>query len=123
MSFLVAVNETFAACYALGASGFIPIGEPLNKGTPVTVGGCDSGPLIFNTTDAGDGLLVTYASSLLYDASPPQCTIPFDKDTGTLAFGLPTVFGESPSLPVCSCMDSREGYHLTQFTFAALAWR
>lgn len=121
ITFLVAVNQTWDTCYDMGKT-ITPAraNQPLQDGPVVSVGTCDSGPIAFNTTS--EGILVTFASSIIFDASPPQCTIMYAPNSTTLAYGLPGTFGQSPSLPSCTTMDSREGYHLTQFTFAALSW-
>lgn len=121
MTFLVVVNETYAPCYASGLSPPVVPGLPLRQGPHVTVGACDSGPVVYSVTP--DGLLVTFGSSVIADASPPQCTIPWsDAKSRTLGYRLPLAFGKSPQLPYCALMDSREGYHMTQFTLAAVHW-
>lgn len=120
-SFLVAVNYTWATCYALGASSSVVAGTPLQNGPVTVVGGCDSGPITFVTSK--QGLVVTFKSGVVEDATPPSCTIPYTNASDrSLAYGLPAKFGLPPVLPTCYTMDSREGYHLTQYTFAALAW-
>lgn len=124
VTFLVAVNQTWDPCYAMGASLPVRANQPLRDGPVVQVGGCDSGPIAFNSTADPSGIVVTFASSIIEDAEPPQCTIKWAPGgkAPTLAYGLPAVFGQSPALPHCTIMDSREGYHLTQYTFAALGW-
>ncbi len=115
------MNETWTTCYAGGLSGHIPPGLPLFSGPTVSVGSCDAGPLVYNVTDGG--LLVTFGSNVIADASPPQCVIAWaDAAKQTLALELPLVFASSPRLPFCSLIDSREGYHMTMYTFAAVAW-
>ena len=119
--FLVAVNYTWAPCYAMGASESVVEGTPLQNGPVTQVGGCDGGPITFSTSK--QGLVVTFKSGVIEDASPPSCTIPYTNATEqSLDFGLPAKFGQPPVFPFCSVMASREGYHLTQFTFAALSW-
>ena len=121
VTFLVAVNHTYDTCYAGGISEPVQPGLPLQDGPVVTVGACDGGPIVFNNTKAG--LLVTFGSSILMDAEPPSCVIAWSNRTEqSLAIGLPPKFGDSPTFPYCTIMDSREGYHLTQFTFAAIGW-
>ena len=119
--FYIAVNETFTTCYAGGLSGAVPPNLTLREGPIVAAGTCDSGPLVYSIT--AEGLLVTFGSGVIADASPPQCVIAWaDSKQQSLALALPRAFGMSPALPDCSVMDSREGYHMTQYTFAALAW-
>lgn len=121
MTFLVAVNYTWSPCYSMGQSLPVRAGQPLRDGPVVQVGACDAGPLAFNLTE--HGVLVTFGSGVIMDAEPPACTIPYANATEqSLSFVLPARFGDSFAFPTCSVMDSREGYHLTQYTLSALSW-
>jgi hypothetical protein len=56
---------------------------------------------------------VTFDSHVIEDASHPECFIEWN---ATTAVHKPT------PAAVCYVSDSREGYHLTHYTFAVLAW-
>jgi hypothetical protein len=117
INFLVSVNQTYATCIATSSpSGLIPRNEMRG---PLAVGACDNGPIEWNVTGDGD-VLVTFFSSTIADASPPACTIK-GKD---LVYTPPTAagYGTGPGLPTCFVMDSREGYHMTQFWMSILEW-
>lgn len=118
INWLISVNHTYDTCIATSSpSGLIPRNE---RQGPFRVGSCDDGPLQWNTTAEGD-VVVTFWSSTIADASPPTCTI---KKTD-LVYSPPTAagYGEGPGLPTCFTMDSREGYHMTQFWMTMLEWQ
>lgn len=132
LTIAVAVNHSSwsppSPCYDQGISSDpIPAGQPLAQGEVVEVGQCDSGPLVWDYTAPGaplQGFLITFKSGVIEDASPPQCVVPLRKDAPNgLGLAPPTVFGTSASLPYCATMDSREGYHLTEYTFTVVAWK
>ena len=130
LTIAVAVNHSTwsPACYDQGLSQSpIPAGQPLAQGEVVDVGQCDSGPLVWDYTAPGapqQGFVVTFKSGVIMDASPPQCTIPLLAGAPNgLGLSPPKVFGTSASLPYCATMDSREGYHLTEYTFTIVAWK
>lgn len=132
LTIAVAVNHSSwsppSPCYDQGISPQpIPAGQPLADGEVVDVGQCDSGPLVWDHTAPGapiPGFLVTFKSGVIEDASPPQCVIPLLAGAPEgLGLSPPRVFGTSASLPFCATMDSREGYHLTEFTFTIVSWK
>eukprot|EP01094_Clydonella_sp_ATCC50884_P017371 TRINITY_DN3005_c0_g1_i3.p1 TRINITY_DN3005_c0_g1~~TRINITY_DN3005_c0_g1_i3.p1 ORF type:complete len:115 (-),score=11.18 TRINITY_DN3005_c0_g1_i3:107-451(-) len=66
---------------------------------------CDRGPLMYYVTDVSGSnvkMTVTFRSSVVEDASPPSCTISWDRS-------------DLLTQPFCYVMDSREGYHLTSY--------
>ncbi|KAK7474104.1 hypothetical protein BaRGS_00034633 [Batillaria attramentaria] len=62
---------------------------------------------------------LTFHSSVIEDASPPTCNIPWN---GTYLSPTRTDPRESP-LPGCWTAESREGYHMTYYWFRFLEWR
>lgn len=61
---------------------------------------------------------LVFHSSVIEDASPPACKIPFN---GT--YLVPTAKNPSMSLlPNCFVGDSREGYHMTYYWFKVFDW-
>ena len=83
----------------------------------VTAGACDYGALDWvwatNPLSGKPSLHVTFDSHVIEDASHPECFIEWN---ATTAVHKPT------PAAVCYVSDSREGYHLTHYTFAVLAW-
>ena len=62
---------------------------------------------------------MTFHSSVIEDASPPTCSIPWN---GTYLNPTADKMDRSP-LPSCFTMDSREGYHMTYYWFSLLEWQ
>lgn len=125
MTFLICVNDTWGNCIATVKTPDIKPNTPWNKSENILVGNCDHGPLIYNVQqEGGKGLSdryrtsvlislslslspdhtvidVTFFSSVIEDASHPECRITWDyqylvpKAGGTVVtfvckFGLPT---------------------------------
>jgi hypothetical protein len=68
----------------------------------------DEGPLIWtvvqNDTLTDWVINVMFQSSVIEDASPPECQITWNRK-------------EKSEMPSCDVYDSREGYHMTHFIF------
>ena len=106
-----ATNQSMNGTTARLAPGPVPSSPSGSASHTVHVGTCDSGELSWELgTDPIKGkpaLSVTFRSGLILDASPPQCYVPVvDRPPP----------GSAP-LPKCEVIDSREGYHLTQYSF------
>ncbi|XP_062578552.1 uncharacterized protein LOC134240482 isoform X2 [Saccostrea cucullata] len=121
LQFLVTVNTTFNDCIATIKTPWI---KPSTKGVKIFVGGCDEGPLEFNVLSgqnaANTSMIVdlTFHSSVIVDASPPTCKIPF-----TGSYLVPKADDREMSLlPNCMTGDSREGYHMTYYWFKIFDW-
>ncbi|XP_062578551.1 uncharacterized protein LOC134240482 isoform X1 [Saccostrea cucullata] len=121
LQFLVTVNTTFNDCIATIKTPWI---KPSTKGVKIFVGGCDEGPLEFNVLSGQNAantsmtVHLTFHSSVIEDASPPECEIQFN---GT--YLVPTAKNPGMSLlPNCFVMDSREGYHMTYYWFKLFDW-
>uniref|UniRef100_A0A8W8I8Z0 Uncharacterized protein n=2 Tax=Magallana gigas TaxID=29159 RepID=A0A8W8I8Z0_MAGGI len=120
IQFLVTVNTTFNDCISTIKTPWI---KPGTHGEKIFVGGCDEGPLQFNVlSEENDGnsmvVSLVFHSSVIEDASPPACKIPFN---GT--YLVPTAKNPDMSLlPNCFVMDSREGYHMTYYWFKVFDW-
>ncbi|XP_048733964.1 uncharacterized protein LOC125650062 isoform X1 [Ostrea edulis] len=120
LQFLVTVNTTFNDCIATIKTPWL---KPGSKGEKIYVGGCDEGPLNVSVgpeeTDSNSMYVhLTFHSSVIEDASPPSCIIPFN---GT--YLVPTAIHPGMSLlPNCFVMDSREGYHMTYYWFKIFDW-
>lgn len=112
ISFLLSVNLTYSNCFST-----VPTG-PLTRleKTSVIVGQCDNGPIVWNTTENKDEIVVTFYSSVIVDASPPSCLIK------NFMYGNPVATSSQPLLPSCFDIDSREGYHMTYYWFTAITW-
>nr|XP_022333231.1 uncharacterized protein LOC111130447 [Crassostrea virginica] len=120
LQFLVTINTTFNDCIATIKTPWI---QPSTKGEKIFVGGCDEGPLQFDVISdehENDNMIVSliFHSSVIEDASPPTCKIPFN---GT--YLIPSAKEPEMSLlPHCFVMDSREGYHMTYYWFKIFDW-
>ncbi|XP_071166074.1 uncharacterized protein [Mytilus edulis] len=121
VTFLLTVNDTWGDCIHTVKT---PAVVPGKKSQSIPVGKCDHGPLEFSVQPATDGyslmsVHITFHSSVIVDASPPACDIPWN---GT--YLVPTKMTEHlPSLlPGCVVGDSREGYHMTYYWFYLLDW-
>lgn len=121
---LVAVNTSeWKLCSSIVASD--PIAR--KERSVVQVGECDQGAVEWtNSTDpyGNPVLTVTFHSSVVEDASPPSCDIPWTKGGSLVMPSDPFENdgnGALPSpLPGCFTMDSREGFHMTSYWFYAL---
>ncbi|XP_066284276.1 uncharacterized protein [Branchiostoma lanceolatum] len=111
-------------CIATIATGKLIPNKKYNETEQITVGSCDHGPLVYTVApgQAPNKMSVdlTFHSSVVLDASPPTCRIPWN---GTYVTPLPNTdpLRNSP-LPGCFTMDSREGYHMTAYWFYLLDW-
>nr|XP_002735976.2 PREDICTED: uncharacterized protein LOC100370662 [Saccoglossus kowalevskii] len=126
LKFLVTVNDTWDpdGCIATVLTPRLIPGKEYNKSESVRVGRCDKGPLWFNISEAGIkeshamNVDLIFFSSVVEDASPPTCRIPWN---GTYLTPKTTMANES-LLPGCFVMDSREGYHMTYYWFHVIDW-
>ncbi|XP_066284275.1 uncharacterized protein [Branchiostoma lanceolatum] len=126
VKFIVTVNDTWDpdGCIATIATGKLIPNKKYNETEQITVGSCDHGPLVYTVApgQAPNKMSVdlTFHSSVVLDASPPTCRIPWN---GTYVTPLPNTdpLRNSP-LPGCFTMDSREGYHMTAYWFYLLDW-
>ncbi|XP_076472001.1 uncharacterized protein LOC143301527 [Babylonia areolata] len=122
--FLVTVNDTWDpdGCMETVATPFLQGGK--KNGQSIRVGRCDHGPLVFTVQQgSSDGVskmnvFLTFHSSVIEDASPPTCNIPWN---GTYLNPTEKKMDRSP-LPSCFTGDSREGYHMTYYWFRLLEW-
>ncbi|KAK7474102.1 hypothetical protein BaRGS_00034631 [Batillaria attramentaria] len=121
--FLVTVNDTWDpdGCMATVVTPMLISGKEYNESGQIQVGSCDHGPLVFNVQKGSDDGVskmqvdLTFHSSVIEDASPPACQIPWNGSY---------LDPPSPSpLPACFVMDSREGYHMTYYWFRLLEWQ
>ncbi|KAJ8304678.1 hypothetical protein KUTeg_018261 [Tegillarca granosa] len=121
--FLVSVNDTWGSCLATVATPPLKPGVKHNYTNAIHVAKCDHGPLDYNIMTSYDGnsqmtVDVVFHSSVIEDAGPPECTIPWN---GTYLVPTPKKMDLS-LLPGCSIKDSREGYHVTYYWFYILEW-
>ncbi|KAK7098505.1 hypothetical protein V1264_002781 [Littorina saxatilis] len=125
--FLVTVNDTWDpnGCMATVATPFLVAGMIHNETGQIQVGSCDHGPLDFSVQQGSDDgyskmhVFLTFHSSVIEDASPPTCNIPWN---GTYINPTENNMDSSP-LPSCATADSREGYHMTYYWFRLLEWQ
>ncbi|KAK3595185.1 hypothetical protein CHS0354_002791 [Potamilus streckersoni] len=88
------------------------------------VGDCDHGPLTFTVQSSNGGdskynVFLTFYSSVILDASPPTCNIPWN---GTYLVPTEPWKPDQDLLPSCFTEDSREGYHMTYYWFHIFDW-
>lgn len=136
ITFLVTVNDTWkwdppienGTCMVTVKTYPIYPNTSLNKSENIMVGDCDNGPLIYTVNSDGQekaSVYLTFHSSVIEDASPPTCTIDWNYSyripTNTIGPGSRDVADES-LLPGCFTMDSREGYHMTNYWFYIIDW-
>ncbi|XP_013379826.1 uncharacterized protein LOC106151235 isoform X1 [Lingula anatina] len=121
LQFLVVVNDTWDpdGCIATVKTPQI---IPGSKHAPnIMVGSCDQGGLELsvsqlNATTVNVHLL--FHSSVIEDASPPTCDIPWKG-----GYLTPTTTSAKESLlPGCFTAESREGYHMTYYWFYIIDW-
>lgn len=123
LTFLVAVNDTWGSCITTVRSPPLPPNQTRDKAPHIMVGQCDNGPLTYTVHKGGPAgytIDLTFYSSVIEDASPPTCTINWPG-----GFGAPHAGGSTDGMiPGCYTMDSREGYHMTDYWFAVydFAW-
>ncbi|CAH1265387.1 Hypp3174 [Branchiostoma lanceolatum] len=90
--FIVTVNDTWDpdGCIATIATGKLIPNKKYNETEQITVGSCDHGPLVYTVApgQAPNKMAVdlTFHSSVVLDASPPTCRIPWN---GTYVTPLP----------------------------------
>ncbi|XP_078599266.1 uncharacterized protein LOC144874681 [Branchiostoma floridae x Branchiostoma japonicum] len=128
--FLVTVNDTWNpdGCIATVATDPLVPNKKYNQSEKIMVGSCDQGPLVYTVTNAVGttgkagkmSVDLTFYSSVIEDASPPTCHIPWD---GSYVSPRPNTDPRDDSpLPGCFTMESREGYHMTYYWFYLLDW-
>ncbi|XP_019864463.1 PREDICTED: uncharacterized protein LOC109593807 [Amphimedon queenslandica] len=120
LTFLVCVNDTWGNCITTVKTPPIKPNTPWNKSENIMVGDCDHGPLLYTVQQnkGGADVVVTFYSSVIEDASHPECTISWDFN-----YLVPKPGDQSSSLlPGCFVADSREGYHMTYYWFYIIDW-
>ena len=126
--FLLTVNDTWypssfgKQCFTYVLTEPLEPNKTFQQSPRQQVGTCDSGPLIWAPTDKG--IWVSFQSSVIEDASPPECYIPYSNaSTQTIDYVLPVSLSNGQiQLPSCSKGDSREGYHMTYYWFSVFSW-
>ncbi|KAJ8304673.1 hypothetical protein KUTeg_018256 [Tegillarca granosa] len=141
--FLVSVNDTWGPCIATVATPPLKPGVKHNFTEAIHVADCDhvkikshENGLVYmefnqihysTSKSTKDAKLKTqvyaavdlvFHSSVIEDASPPTCHIPWN---GTYLVPSPKNMDMS-LLPGCFTGDSREGYHMTYYWFYILDW-
>ena len=126
ISWALTVNETYwQPCIATAKIPAVTPGQP----TPsFSVGDCDFGTFNYTLTQRAGSNNVTlstiFYSHVIEDASPPSCTnqcILFDRkrnEQDGSASGGPVGF----QCTSCTVMDSREGFHMTTYSFTVISW-
>lgn len=79
-TFLVAVNHTWDTCLAQVVTPQLQPNQTRRTAPSFQVGACDYGPLTFSVGVDRFGkpaINVIFYSSVIMDASPPSCSIPF----------------------------------------------
>lgn len=113
--FNITVDETlWRPCVAWGLTPSLTPNTTTQQSVPIK--NCDEGRFVYAYDDNFNHpvLKPTFYSSVIVDASPPTCVIackPVDNQ--------PMPYRCSQ----CSVMDSREGYHLTTYTFDVVGWK
>ncbi|XP_019615454.1 PREDICTED: uncharacterized protein LOC109463181 isoform X1 [Branchiostoma belcheri] len=128
--FLVTVNDTWDpdGCIATVATDQLLPNKKYNQSEKIMVGSCDHGPLVYTVSNAVGSAResakmfvdLTFYSSVIEDAEPPTCHIPWN---GTYVSPRPGKDARDDSpLPGCVTSDSREGWYLTYYWFYLLDW-